>query len=229
MRVEGRKPRLTPLVEDETRRLTQIEAWLLEAVQEDPTLLADLETRRQAILRCRAPQGEIPPGVRVPPDKVLVRSNGEAQIATTLHLAEIPYRYEAEFPVPEEQRSKEGKRYFPDFYLPDQPESWGNEHGPTGAHVPEAASDRDVDQPRRRRASRGQAFGRCPRVRQLEPVAWKVVHFVVVFVHGDFGASLRPIDPGINAPWQTQPLRAHQAHWARLDPSSISARRSAMI
>ena len=98
MRIEGRKPRLTPLVEDETRRLTQIEAWLLEAVQEDPSLLADLETRRQAIARCRTPQGEIPPGVRVPPDKVLVRSNGEAQIATTLHLAEIPYRYEAEFP-----------------------------------------------------------------------------------------------------------------------------------
>ena len=135
MRVEGRRPRLTPLVEDETRRLTQLEAWLLEAVQEDPTLLADLETRRQAIARCRAPQGEMPPGVRVLPDKVLVRSNGEAQIATTLHLAEIPYRYEAEFPVPEEHRSKEEKRYFPDFYLPDQPESWGKEHGPTGAHA----------------------------------------------------------------------------------------------
>ena len=29
---------------------------------------------------------------------------------------------------------KEGKRYFPDFYLPDQPERWGKEHGPTVAH-----------------------------------------------------------------------------------------------
>ena len=135
MRVEGRRPRLTPLVEDETKRLTQLEAWLLEAVQEDPTLLTNLETRRQAIVRCRAPQGEMPPGVRVPPDKVLVRSMGEARIATTLHLADIPYRYEAEFPVPEEHRSKEGKRYFPDFYLPDHPESWGKEHGPTGAHA----------------------------------------------------------------------------------------------
>ena len=134
MQVEGRKPRLSPLVEDETRRLTQLEAWLVEAVQEDPSLLTDLETRRQAIARCRAPHGEMPPGVRVPPDKVLVRSNGEAQIATTLHLAEIPYRYEAEFPVPEEHRSKEGKRYFPDFYLPDQSEDWGKELGPTGAH-----------------------------------------------------------------------------------------------
>ena len=135
MRVEGRKPRLTPLVEDETQRLTQIETWLFEAVQENPSLLADLETRRQAIARCSAPQGEMPPGVRVPPDKVLVRSMGEARIATTLHLAEIPYRYEAEFPVPEEHRSKEGKRYFPDFYLPDQSECWGKEHGPTGAHA----------------------------------------------------------------------------------------------
>ena len=62
-------------------------------------------------------------------------ANGEAQIATTLHLAEVPYRYEAEFPVPDEHGSKEGKRYFPDFYLPDQPESWGKEHGPTGAHA----------------------------------------------------------------------------------------------
>ena len=34
----------------------------------------------------------------------------------------IPYRYEAEFPVPEEHREKEGKRYQPDFYLPDEPE-----------------------------------------------------------------------------------------------------------
>ena len=56
MRAEGRKPRLSPLVDDETRRLTQLEAWLLEAVQEDPSLLGDLETRRQAVLR----NGEAP-------------------------------------------------------------------------------------------------------------------------------------------------------------------------
>ena len=135
MQVEGRKPRLSPLVEDETRRLTQLETWLLEAVQEDPSLLADLETRRQAVMRCHAPQGEMPPGVRVPPDKVLVRSVGEARIATTLHLAEVPYRYEAEFPVPEEHQGNEGKRYFPDFYLPDAPEEWGRAHGPASAHA----------------------------------------------------------------------------------------------
>ena len=135
MQVEARKPRLSPLVEDETMRLAQIEAWLLEAVQEDPRLLTDLETRRQVIAKCHAPQEEISAGARVPPDKVLVKSMGEAHIATTLHLAEIPYRYEAEFPVPEEHLSKEGKRYFPDFYLPDKSEDWGKEHGPAGAHA----------------------------------------------------------------------------------------------
>ena len=57
----------------------------------------------------------------MPPDKVLVRSMGEARIATTLHLADIPYRYEAEFPVPEEHRSKEGKRYFPGLLPPGPP------------------------------------------------------------------------------------------------------------
>ena len=135
MQVEGRKPRLSTLVEDETSRLTQLETWLLEAVEDDPRLLADLEARRQAILRCHAPQGEMPPGARVPPDGVLVRSMGEARIATTLHLADIPYRYEAEFPVPDEHRGTEGKRYHPDFYLPDEPEDWGKGHGPAGAHA----------------------------------------------------------------------------------------------
>ena len=106
---------------------------MLEAVQEDPSLLGDLETRRQAVLRCQAPQGEMPQRVRVPPDGVLVRSMGEARIASTLHLAGIDYRYEAEFPLPDEHRSDKGERYFPDFYLPDQPEESSNEHGPAGA------------------------------------------------------------------------------------------------
>ena len=45
MQVEGRKPKLSPLVEDDARRLTQLEAWLLEAVQDDPSLLVDLDTQ----------------------------------------------------------------------------------------------------------------------------------------------------------------------------------------
>ena len=51
----------------------------------------------------------------MPPDGVLVRSMGEARIASTLHLAGIDYRYEAEFPLPDEHRSDKGERYCPDF------------------------------------------------------------------------------------------------------------------
>ena len=72
MHAEGRKPRLSPLVDDETRRLTQLEAWLLEAVQEDPSLLGDLETRRQAVLRCQAPQGDDAAEGTRPPRRVAV-------------------------------------------------------------------------------------------------------------------------------------------------------------
>ena len=120
MRVEGRKPRLSPLVEDETRRLTQLEAWLPEAVQEYPSLLADLETRRQAVLRCHAPQGEMPTGVRVAPGKVLVRSMGEARITTTLHLADIEYRYEARVPRAGGAPLERGKAVLPGI-LPTGP------------------------------------------------------------------------------------------------------------
>ena len=126
---EGRRPRLSPLAEDEPSRLEKIEAWLVEAVEEDPSLLLDLETRRQAFEMCRAPAGEVPPEPRVPPDGVRVRSMGEARIATTLHLAKIPYQYEAEFPVPEEHRTRKGTGYSPDFYLPDEPDEPASVHG----------------------------------------------------------------------------------------------------
>ena len=54
-RAEGRKPTLTPLAEDESAQLECYEAWLLESIQADPSLLADLQTRAQAFTRCRAP------------------------------------------------------------------------------------------------------------------------------------------------------------------------------
>ena len=119
--IEGRRPRLSPLAEDDRARIRQIEAWLLEAVGENPSLLLDLQTRHQAFEMCRAPGDDIAPAPRVPPDGIRVRSMGEARIATTLHLANIPYRYEAEFPVPEKLQTKKGARYCPDFYLPDDP------------------------------------------------------------------------------------------------------------
>ena len=119
---EGRGPRLSPLAEDDDRaRIKQIEVWLLEAIGENPSLLLDLRTRYQAFEMCRAPDGDIPPEPRVPPDGIRVKSMGEAQVATTLHLANISYRYEAEFPVPEKYRTRKGARYRPDFYLPDDP------------------------------------------------------------------------------------------------------------
>ena len=126
---EGKRPRLSSLAEDDQARIRQIEAWLLEAVNEDPSLLLDLQTRHQAFGMCRAPGDNIAPEPRVPPEGIRVRSMGEARIATTLHLANIPYRYEAEFPVPEKLQTKKGARYFPDFYLPDEPSVPPSIHG----------------------------------------------------------------------------------------------------
>ena len=147
-RAEGAKPTLTPLANDDRARLDQFEAWLLEAIQTDPSLLADIETRAQAFTRCRAPGGEAPPeAVRVPPDGVLVRSMGEARIATTLHLAGIDYRYEAEFPVPEEHQSRKGARYHPDFYLPDEADEAVAVHG--GIWLEHFAHDADGELPQR--------------------------------------------------------------------------------
>ena len=144
---EGRKPRLSPLAEDDTARLEKIESWLVEAVEENPSLLLDLQTRRQAFELCRAPPGEVPPEPRVPPDGVRVRSMGEARIATTLHLAKIRYQYEAEFSVPEEHRSRNGSGYAPDFYLPDAPEEPASIHG--GIWLEHFANDANGELPER--------------------------------------------------------------------------------
>lgn len=123
VRAEGQRPRLSPLADDANKidRLDWIERWLIEAMQEDPTLLVDLHTRRAAVERCRSPAVTIPPFVAVPPGRTRVKSWGEAQIALTLYLAGIDYQYEQEFPVPARFQSKIGARYFPDFYLPDDP------------------------------------------------------------------------------------------------------------
>ena len=131
---EGKKPKLSPLAGDDSLRLRQIESWLLEAVAENPALLLDIGMRNQAFELCRAPVGDTKQEFRVPPEDTRVKSFGEAQIAMTLHLAKIPYRYEAEFPVPEEHRTKKGSEYHPDFYLPDHPdESSAAVHEPPAA------------------------------------------------------------------------------------------------
>ncbi len=118
---EGSKPRLSPLVEDKKRRLDLLEGWLAEALREDPRLLTDLEIRKAAPKLCRtSDDGELG-RPSVPPDGFKVKSMGEAQIATVFYLSGVKYIYEANFPVPEKFRSEDGKRYSPDFYLPDNP------------------------------------------------------------------------------------------------------------
>ena len=144
---EGQRPRLSPLAEDDQARLRQLEAWLLEAVGEDRSLLLDLQTRHQAFEMCRVPGDDITPEPRVPPDGIRVRSMGEGRIATTLHLANIPYRYEAEFPVPEKFQTKKGARYCPDFYLPDDPAAASSTHG--GIWFEHFANDAEGNLPRK--------------------------------------------------------------------------------
>ena len=143
---EDKRPRLSSLAEDDQARIRQIERWLLEALNEDPSLLIDLQTRHQAFEMCRAPGDDIAPEPRVPPDGIRVRSMGEARIATTLHLANIPYQYEAEFPVPEKLQTKKGARYFPDFYLPDDPSVPPSIHG--GIWLEHFAHDTEGSLPR---------------------------------------------------------------------------------
>ena len=63
---EGRRPRLSPLAENDGARIKWIEAWLLEAVGENPSLLLDIETRYQAFEMCRAPGAYTPPWNPVP-------------------------------------------------------------------------------------------------------------------------------------------------------------------
>ncbi|MCY3948809.1 MAG: UvrD-helicase domain-containing protein, partial [Acidimicrobiaceae bacterium] len=124
IQAEGKRPKLSPLADEKHKldRLDMIERWLIEAVQDDPSLLVDIHSRRAATERCQSPTVTTPPFVAVPPGRVRVRSWGEAQIALTLHLAGVTYKYEEEFPVPRQFRARPGARYLPDFFLPDDPD-----------------------------------------------------------------------------------------------------------
>ena len=144
---EGRRPRLSPLAEDETSRLEKIEEWLTEAVRDDHSLLLDLAIRQQAFERCKSPREEVPRAVRVPPARVRVRSMGEALVATTLHLAGIPYKYEESFPFPEDYESNNQAGYFPDFYLPDDANNPVSAHG--GIWLEHFADDAKGELPKR--------------------------------------------------------------------------------
>lgn len=118
----GDNPRLTPLAADERQRLEQYQQWLIDAMRDDPALVAYVETRRQAFEVCLTPHRGVKPHPKVPPDDVRVKSMGEARIATILHLSNVAYCYEAEFMVP--RRHVEYQRtYRPDFYIPDDPDA----------------------------------------------------------------------------------------------------------
>ena len=144
---EGKRPRLSPLAEDKTARLEKIESWFTAALEKDHSLLLDLAVRRQAFDRCRSPSAETPQAVRVPPERVRVKSMGEALIATTLHLSGIPYEYEAAFPVPEKHQSKGRAGYSPDFYLPDEPDKPVSIQG--GVWLEHFANDANGELPKR--------------------------------------------------------------------------------
>ena len=143
--VENKKPRLSTLAEDDNERRSLTQKWLLEAIAERPQLLLDLELRREAVRFNRVKEGEAPQRLRVPPDGALVRSFGEAQIAATLYLAKIPYQYEAEFPLPDEYRTKQHTGYRPDFYLPDDPLEFPSIKG--GIWLEHFANDRHGELP----------------------------------------------------------------------------------
>lgn len=123
VQAEGKRPKLSPLADERHKldRLDKIERWLIEAVQDDPSLLVDIHSRKAAAERCQSPTVTAPPFVAVPPGRVRVRSWGEAQIALTLYLAGVAYEYEREFSVPTHFRSRPGAGYLPDFFLPDDP------------------------------------------------------------------------------------------------------------
>ena len=145
--VEGVRRRLSPLAKDEAARLEKIQDWLMEALREDGSLLFDLSVRRYAFERCRSPSEEMPQAVRVPPERVRVKSMREALVATALHLAGISYKYEAAFPLPEKHQSKNRAGYFPDFCLPDEVKAPVSIHG--GIWLEHFANDASGGLPRR--------------------------------------------------------------------------------
>ena len=116
--LEGTSAPLCPLADDEALRLRTFTAWLREAITAEPDLLGDAALRSAALKSVRVPPGDAPTQLlRVPPDNVVVRSAGEARIATVLWLCGIQYRYEAQFPLPEGEG--DGRPYRPDFFIPD--------------------------------------------------------------------------------------------------------------
>lgn len=131
-RLTGESVRLSPFAEDVRLRLRAFSNWIEKLVLEDRSLLMDLALRQAVLRDVQTPPGEQRTSgtdakvrYRVPPFQVAtyVRSYGEAQIAVALWLMRVPYRYEENFPLLEEDRDGGGKDYRPDFFIPDDPKA----------------------------------------------------------------------------------------------------------
>ncbi|MXY26530.1 MAG: AAA family ATPase [Acidobacteria bacterium] len=116
-------PRISQLAEDRSthRRLALMSQWLDETLAEKPELLLEVYERAEAFRRHHGAGGAAPLPL-VPPGGTEVKSLGEARIALTLYSCGIAYQYETELVVPEQLSTDAGRRYHPDFFIPDDPD-----------------------------------------------------------------------------------------------------------
>ena len=119
-RVDGVTVQPDRIARDEKARRERVAGWLEEEIEGDPNLAADAALRGAA--RTTDPgEGEASGGeYRLPPHGPTVRSYGEVVIGTLLQAASVEFRYEANFPMPDDMDDKE---YHPDFYIPDNPDA----------------------------------------------------------------------------------------------------------
>ena len=117
-------PRISALAEDRSthRRLALMSQWLDETLAEEPELLLEVYERAEAFRRHHGSGGAAPLPL-VPPGDTEVKSLGEARIALTLYSCGIAYQYERELVVPEQLSTDVGRRYHPDFFIPDDPDA----------------------------------------------------------------------------------------------------------
>ena len=117
------RPQISPLANDKNthRRLTLISRALDETLAEKPEMFLEVYERGEAFRRHHG-SGDSAPLPLVPPGDTAVRSLGEARIALTLYACGVAYRYETELVVPEQLSTHGGRRYHPDFFIPDDPD-----------------------------------------------------------------------------------------------------------
>ena len=119
-RVDGVTVQPDLIGRDDKARHERVAGWLEEEIEGDANLAADAWLRGAA--RTTDPrESEASDGqYRIPPHGPTVRSYGEFIIGTLLRAAGVEFRYEANFPMPDDMGDKE---YHPDFYIPDDPDA----------------------------------------------------------------------------------------------------------